>query len=270
MKHDMKLNAVPYEKIKDGRKTIELRLNDEKRQKINVGDTLFFGHTEEEAFLVCTVNALYHAPSFAELFECVDGKKCGYEGKAEPDSMRAYYTQEQEEKYGVLGIAVEDVTEVRFERVEDIPTLSKLATRILKEYYDPIIGAEQNDYMLAKFQSVEGMKEQVAHGYNYYFVDVNGEHKGLFGFYGRGDELYLSKFYFDKSIRGKGYGNKVVAFLQKEGKRLGKKKITLNVNKYNPTIQVYEKMGFVRLYAEVNDIGSGFVMDDYVYGMNIE
>ena len=34
MKHEMKLNVEPFDKIKNGKKTIELRLNDEKRQLI--------------------------------------------------------------------------------------------------------------------------------------------------------------------------------------------------------------------------------------------
>lgn len=38
MKHEMKLNNGPFERIKNGTKTTELRLNDEKRQllKINI------------------------------------------------------------------------------------------------------------------------------------------------------------------------------------------------------------------------------------------
>lgn len=38
MKHEIKLNNRPFERIKNGTKAIELRLNDEKRQllKINI------------------------------------------------------------------------------------------------------------------------------------------------------------------------------------------------------------------------------------------
>lgn len=38
----MNLLLSAFEKIADGRKTIELRLNDEKRQKIKDGDTVAF------------------------------------------------------------------------------------------------------------------------------------------------------------------------------------------------------------------------------------
>ena len=42
MLHKMKLNESPFERIKNGTKTIEFRLYDEKRQKINIGDTIIF------------------------------------------------------------------------------------------------------------------------------------------------------------------------------------------------------------------------------------
>ena len=42
MIHEMKLNKEPFEKIRDGKKTIELRLNDEKRQRVRVGDSIVF------------------------------------------------------------------------------------------------------------------------------------------------------------------------------------------------------------------------------------
>ena len=42
MLHQMKLKRSPFEKIKDGSKTIELRLYDEKRQKVKIGDFIEF------------------------------------------------------------------------------------------------------------------------------------------------------------------------------------------------------------------------------------
>lgn len=47
-KHSMNLNPSPFEMIKSGRKTIELRLYDEKRQCIEVGDYITFANTENE------------------------------------------------------------------------------------------------------------------------------------------------------------------------------------------------------------------------------
>ena len=46
---------------------------------------------------------------------------------------------------------------------EKVEKLSALASVIVKEHYDPILGAEQNDYMIEKFQSVKGITEQLGH-----------------------------------------------------------------------------------------------------------
>ena len=42
MLHKMKLNESPFERIKNGTKTIEFRLYDEKRQQVKVGDQIEF------------------------------------------------------------------------------------------------------------------------------------------------------------------------------------------------------------------------------------
>ena len=42
MLHEMKLNENPFERMKNGPKTIEFRLNDEKRKKIKIGEKITF------------------------------------------------------------------------------------------------------------------------------------------------------------------------------------------------------------------------------------
>ena len=69
-----------------------------------------------------------------------------------------------------------------------------------------------------------------------------------------------------KEYRSKGYGRLAFEFLKKKALKAGLHKISLNVNKYNePTIAVYEKLGFRRVGADVKDIGDGYVMDDFNY-----
>lgn len=159
---------------------------------------------------------------------------------------------------------------VTFERVakaerEKVKALSALASAIVKEHYDPILGTEQNDYMIEKFQSVTAIDSQFEHGYNYFFVVVDGERVGFIGLYPREGDLYLSKFYLRKDKRGHGYGKIMFSFVVEQAKLANKNKVTLNVNKYNSAVHVYEALGLKRAYAEVNDIGRGYVMDDYVY-----
>ena len=110
MTHKMNLNPEPFEMIRNGQKTIELRLNDEKRQKIKVGDMIEFTQTETGEKLTVEVIALHLFDSFTKLYQELPLLKCGYTetdiATAKPEDMDLYYTPEQQEKYGVLGIEI--------------------------------------------------------------------------------------------------------------------------------------------------------------------
>lgn len=111
MKYDMKLNNSPYEKIKNGTKTIELRLNDEKRKKLKVNDIIEFTNRETLEKMLVEVENIYHYPTFDELYKHFDKVSLGYEENdvANSKDMEQYYTKEQQEKYGVLGIEIKKV-----------------------------------------------------------------------------------------------------------------------------------------------------------------
>ena len=154
--------------------------------------------------------------------------------------------------------------------LQAVEHLSGLASAIVKDYYDPIIGPEQNDYMIGKFQSVPGILDQFAHGYTYYIARDGERDLGFMGYYPRGDALYLSKLYLKKEERGKGYGRKMMDFVSRAAREMGLAAVELNVNKGNPTVRIYEKMGMVRIRSEKNPIGQGFYMDDYVYRLPLD
>ena len=112
MKHEMKLNNGPFKNIKNGTKTIELRLNDEKRQLLKIKDLIEFTNRETLEQLLVEIENLYHYPSFEELYKHFDKVAMGYkeEEEADPKDMEEYYSKEQQEKYGVLGIEIKKVT----------------------------------------------------------------------------------------------------------------------------------------------------------------
>ncbi len=106
--HQMKLQSVPFEMIKSGEKTIELRLNDEKRQHIKIGDKIVFTNTANRETLNTTVAKLHRFNSFDELYKSLPLLQCGYTSenvdKATPSDMEQYYSLEEQKKYGVVGI----------------------------------------------------------------------------------------------------------------------------------------------------------------------
>ena len=106
--HHMKLNPTPFEQIKSGAKTIELRLFDEKRQTIKEGDTIVFSNTDTGETLYTTVLRLHRFDTFAALYQALPLLSCGYTKEtidsAHPSDMEQYYSAEEQQRYGVVGI----------------------------------------------------------------------------------------------------------------------------------------------------------------------
>lgn len=106
--HSMNLFPQPFEMIKSGKKDIELRLNDEKRQKIKVGDVIEFTNTESGEQLTAEVAALRRFESFDRLYRELDLLRCGYTpediASAKPSDMDEYYSPERQKQYGAIGI----------------------------------------------------------------------------------------------------------------------------------------------------------------------
>lgn len=69
MQHKMKLLEKPFNNILDGSKEIEFRLYDDKRKKVQIGDTIEFSKLPDlvEKLNVEVVD-LYQYPTFKELF----------------------------------------------------------------------------------------------------------------------------------------------------------------------------------------------------------
>lgn len=153
----------------------------------------------------------------------------------------------------------------------DIVRLAAIADEIWHQHYSTILSENQIDYMVDKFQSVDGMTQQMINqGYEYYFITVNGEEIGYLGIRKDVDKLFLSKLYIKEEYRGKHYASEVLEQLKQLCVNRNLKAIWLTVNRYNEnTIAVYKKKGFQIVRTQVADIGEGYVMDDYVMEMNL-
>ena len=105
MLHKMKLNEDPFERIKNGTKTIEFRLLDEKRQQVKVGDQIEFSKLPDlQEKLLVNVVKLYKADSFENLFRELYSDED--EIKRKTIAMYEIYSLEKEQQYGVLGIGI--------------------------------------------------------------------------------------------------------------------------------------------------------------------
>jgi ASC-1-like (ASCH) protein len=106
MEHSMRLATEPFLAIKEGRKLIECRLFDEKRQKINLEDSVVFSENENTLTIIKTeVIGLLHYQTFEMLFSDNEPRLFGGTNSTQLlQQIKQFYTNEEEARYGVLGI----------------------------------------------------------------------------------------------------------------------------------------------------------------------
>jgi ASC-1-like (ASCH) protein len=109
MNHSMKLTPEPFDKIANGSKVIELRLFDEKRQRLNLGDTITFLKEPEQTEKVnAKIVGLLRYPTFTDLIHDFPASYFGHSDKtALVTGVHRFYSTEDETRYGVLGIKLE-------------------------------------------------------------------------------------------------------------------------------------------------------------------
>jgi ribosomal protein S18 acetylase RimI-like enzyme len=158
--------------------------------------------------------------------------------------------------------------EVRLARRDELPAIRELARVIWHAHYPGIITVAQIDYMLERGYALAALAE---------FVDgpnralllalVEGEPAGFAAWYltAQPDEAKLDKLYVLQSQQRSGIGGALLARVAEDARAVGATTLVLNVNKRNAqAIRAYERHGFTIREAVVNDIGQGYVMDDYV------
>lgn len=111
MIHEMRLNNDPFNKIKKGTKTVELRLLDKKRKALRVGDKIIFTNKDTNEKIDVIVKGLFKANNFNDIYKKYSKEVMGYsdEEVANPKDMEKYYSIEEINKYGTLAIEIEKV-----------------------------------------------------------------------------------------------------------------------------------------------------------------
>ena len=111
MEHEMKLQPEYFEFIKEGTKRIEIRLNDEKRSQIKLGDTIkFLKEPEKKETLKAKVVGLLRYNTFEDMFTDFDISILADKSMTKEELIEVleqFYTKEKQKEYGVLGIRLE-------------------------------------------------------------------------------------------------------------------------------------------------------------------
>ena len=104
--HEMNLQPKYFDFMKEGTKRIELRLYDEKRSQIELGDIIEFSKSENDK-LKAEVIGLLRYNSFKDLFEDFDISILADASMTKDELLNVlseFYTPEKQNQYGVVGI----------------------------------------------------------------------------------------------------------------------------------------------------------------------
>lgn len=111
MKYEMKLQPKYYNFILNGTKRIEIRLFDEKRRQIKIGDTIKFlkEPNSNESFNAKVIGLLRYN-TFEDMFRDFDISVLSDKSMTKEElinTLEQFYTKEKQKQYGVLGIRIE-------------------------------------------------------------------------------------------------------------------------------------------------------------------
>ncbi len=160
----------------------------------------------------------------------------------------------------------------------DIPLIRRMADVIFRLTYADILSPEQMEYMMDWMYSAQSLQEQIeGPGKAFCVAEADGKPAGYVSFEFEdnlpdGRKLFhLQKLYVMPAFQRCGLGMKLYSHVKEclfqycpEGFR-----IELNVNRNNPAVGFYERVGMVRDRQGDFPIGKGFYMNDYIYAEDI-
>jgi ribosomal protein S18 acetylase RimI-like enzyme len=156
---------------------------------------------------------------------------------------------------------------------EELILIQKIAHQTWPSTFAGILSIEQIDYMLNWMYDLQLLESQMEQGHGFLVAEEDGAAIGFAGYelnHLAGSLSKLHKLYLLPSSQGKGVGKALLLEVAKRAREAGQKSLVLNVNKYNKkAIDFYRVLGFVTIWQEVNDIGSGYVMDDDVMELSL-
>ena len=156
---------------------------------------------------------------------------------------------------------------------DDIASLRQLAREIWHAYYKHIISAAQIEYMLEqRYNEAVVRAELKQHHLWWDIVLVNDCMAGFSSYFMSGDAgvMKLDKLYVHDRYRRKGCGGLMLNRACKTARDHSCRTLMLTVNKHNDVaLAAYAKYGFRVIASHVQDIGGGFVMDDFVMELDV-
>lgn len=151
-------------------------------------------------------------------------------------------------------------------RLDEAEALVELAGRIWRACYPGIVSPEQIEYMLAQRYKPGLVRQLLARGDLWLAAREAGQLVGFaHGHPLEAGDYKLDKLYVAVDLQRRGLGGRLIDAVAERAREQGHRRLVLRVNRGNQrAIDAYLKQGFQVATLVVENIGGGFVMDDYV------
>ncbi len=149
---------------------------------------------------------------------------------------------------------------------QDIPVIHELAEKIWWPTYRSILSEEQIAFMLEKMYSKIALEQQMKAEVKFLLVRRDSENVAFAGYsidYENEPLLKIHKIYVLPSEQGKGTGKNLIEYISHLAIELKIPEVELNVNRANPALGFYQRMGF-EIKETVDIPYYQFVLNDYV------
>jgi diamine N-acetyltransferase len=145
-----------------------------------------------------------------------------------------------------------------------IPDIQAIISETWEPAYHHILSPEQISFMQEEIYRTASLENQMAAGQQFFIMYLNQNPVGFASYSSHQPEVYkLNKLYVKPDYQGQGFGSLLIRHIEKEVLKQGGNTLLLNVNRYNPAREKYEKLGFAVVAEEDIPIGP-YWMNDYI------
>jgi len=144
--------------------------------------------------------------------------------------------------------------------------IKDLAYQIWPATYGSILSEKQLAYMLDLFYSEKALEQNAADNHHFILINENEVAVGFADYelqYKNEAVTRIHKIYVLPETQGKGFGKKMIQYIENKALEVNNIKLSLNVNRFNKAKEFYERQGFKIAFEEDVELDFGYLMEDY-------
>ncbi len=148
----------------------------------------------------------------------------------------------------------------------DFGVIKSLAYKIWPATYTTILSEKQLAYMLNLFYDEKALQQNIIDNHHFILIKENGLAVGFADYefdYKTEPTTRIHKIYVLPETQGKGFGKKMIQYIENKALEFNNIKLSLNVNRFNKAKEFYESQGFKIAFEENVQLDFGYLMEDY-------